>query len=216
MAERLTRKQRQAHTRQRLMSSAATVAARRGLERASIDAVAEHAGFTKGAVYANFESKEALFLAILDAHFAERLEELDRILSTGDDPDRQAREAAEAFIRAVAAEPEWQRLFLEFTVYATRNEGFRRELTRRHRMLRERIAELLSRRAERLGIEPAVPLTDVATMAVAMANGMALEQMVEPETRPEAVYPEMMAIFFSGLRERASSRPTPSRVRRAR
>jgi hypothetical protein len=76
-------------------------------------------------------------------------------------------------------------------------------------MLRERVAELLSRRAERLGIEPAVPLADVATMAFAMTNGMALEQMVEPETRPEAVYPEMMAIFFSGLRDRASTPQRP-------
>jgi AcrR family transcriptional regulator len=203
MAQRLTRKERQAHTRDRLMRSAATVAARRGLERASLDEVAEHAGFTKGAVYANFESKEGLFLAMLDAHFSARLEELDRILSTEEDPDRQAREAAEGLMRNLDAEPDWHRLFFEFAVYAARNEEFRLQLVARYQALRERVAELLTRRAERLGLEASIPAGDVAAMAFAMVNGIALERMLEPDAVPDDLFPEMMAIFFSGLRARA-------------
>ena len=198
----LTRKQRQAHTRARLMRSAASVAAERGLERASLDAVAEHAGFTKGAVYANFASKEELFLAMLDARFAERAAELDRILSTEADPDSQAREAAAGFIAAIESEPEWERLFFEFAVYAARNEDFRVELVARYRSMRERIAELLAARAERLGIEPALPPGQVATMTFAMANGIALERMLEPEAVPDGMAPEMIATFFVGLRAR--------------
>ncbi|HLM10463.1 MAG TPA: TetR/AcrR family transcriptional regulator [Thermoleophilaceae bacterium] len=207
---RLTREERKAHTRARLMRSAAKVAAQRGLERASLDEVAEEAGFTKGAVYANFASKEALFLAMLDARFAERLEELDAILSTEQDPDTQAREAAAAFIAAIESEPEWERLFFEFTIYAARNEGFRRELVERHRMLRARVAELLERRARRLGMEPQVPPEQVATMTFAMANGIALERLLEPEAVPDGLYPEMMAIFFNGLRARAGTAQGPT------
>jgi AcrR family transcriptional regulator len=202
MTQRLTRKERQAHTRDRLMRSAATVAGRRGLERASLDEVAEHAGFTKGAVYANFESKEGLFLALLDAHFSERLDELDRILSTEDDPDRQAREAAEGLMRSLDAEPDWHRLFFEFAVYAARNDGFRAQLVARYQALRGRVAELLTRRAERLGLETQVPSEAVAAMTFAMVNGIALERMLEPEAVPDDLFPEMMAIFFSGLRAR--------------
>ena len=69
----LSRKERQAHTRHCLMESAARVFKRRGLEGASIDEVASDAGFTKGAFYANFKSKEELFLAMLDQRFAERV-----------------------------------------------------------------------------------------------------------------------------------------------
>jgi AcrR family transcriptional regulator len=198
----LSRKERQAHTRARLMRSAASVAAQRGLERASLDAVAEHAGFTKGAVYANFASKEDLFLAMLDARFAERLAELDDILSTEQDPDTQAREAAAGFIAAIESEPEWERLFFEFAVYAARNEDFRVELVARYRSMRERIAELLAQRAERLCIEPAIPPAQVATMTFAMANGIALERMLEPEAVPDGMAPEMIATFFAGLRAR--------------
>jgi AcrR family transcriptional regulator len=206
VTERPSRKERQAHTRAELMRSAASVGAQRGLERASLDAVAEHAGFTKGAVYANFKSKEDLFLAMLDARFAERLAELDRILSSEDDPDTQARATGASFMGAVASEPEWERLFFEFTVYAARNEGFRTELVARYRTMRERIADLLAARTARLGIEPVVPPEQVATMTFAMANGIALERLLEPEAVPEDLYPEMMAVFFTGLRARAAAR----------
>jgi AcrR family transcriptional regulator len=206
VTERLSRKERQAHTRARLMRSAASIAAQRGLERASLDAVAEHAGFTKGAVYANFESKEDLFLSMLDVRFAERLAELDRILSSEDDPDTQARAAAAGFIAAIESDPEWERLFFEFAVYAARNEDFRVELVARYRTMRERIAELLTARAARLGIEPVLPPGQVATMTFAMANGIALERLLEPEAVPDGLYPEMMAVFFTGLRARAAAR----------
>jgi len=201
MAEpRLTRKERQEHTRARLMSSAARVAARRGLDGASLDEVAEEAGYTKGAVYANFAGKEDLFLAMLDARFADRLAELDRVLAVDAPPEEQARRAARDFIAAIEAEPEWERLFFEFAVYASRNEGFRRELVARYRALRERIAELLERRARELGIEPSVPPDQVATMTFAMANGIGLERLLEPEAVPDELYPTMMATFFAGLR----------------
>jgi AcrR family transcriptional regulator len=201
-----TRKQRQAQTRARLMDSAAAVAARRGIEGASLDEVAGLAGVTKGAVYANFASKEDLFLSMLDAHFESRLAELDRILSTEADPDEQARAAAGGLMRVLSAQPEWHRLFFEFAVHAARNEGFREQLVERYRALRERLAELLAGRAERLGIEPVVPPEEIAAMAFAMANGIALERLLEPEAVPDEMFGEMMATFFTGLRARAADR----------
>jgi AcrR family transcriptional regulator len=205
-----TRKERQARTRAALMEAAAEVAVRRGIAGASVDEVAERAGFTKGAVYANFASKEELFLAMLDAHFDARLAELDRILATDADPDDQAREAAEGLMRRLADEPEWHRLFFEFSVHAARNESFRVQLVQRYRGLRERLAKLLARRAERLGIEPVIPPAEVAAMAFAMANGMALERLLEPEAVPDDLFGEMMATFFTGLRARAGVPPRPA------
>jgi AcrR family transcriptional regulator len=200
---RLTRKESQAHTRARLMQSAARVAARRGLERASLDEVANDAGFTKGAVYANFKSKEDLFLAMLDEHFAERLTDIDRVLASGEDPEQQARQAAADFISMLQSEPGWNRLFFEFAVYAARNEAFRREFVARNRMMRERIAELLERRAAELGVEPPLPAEQVATMTFAMANGVGLQRLLEPEAMGDELYPTMMATFFSGLQAQA-------------
>jgi AcrR family transcriptional regulator len=192
------------------MESAAVVAARRGIEGASLDEVAQSAGFTKGAVYANFSSKEELFLAMLDAHFDARLAELDRILSTEADPDEQAREAAQGLMDTLAREPERHRLFFEFAVHAARNDGFRVQLVERYRLLRERLADLLAQRVERLGIDPVVPPAEVAAMTFAMANGIALERLLEPEAVPDTLFAEMIATFFTGLRARAVAPPPPA------
>jgi AcrR family transcriptional regulator len=63
---RLTRAQRRQQTRARLLEAAGQVFARRGFHAATLDEVAEAAGYTKGAVYANFANKDGLFLALLD------------------------------------------------------------------------------------------------------------------------------------------------------
>lgn len=204
---RLTRKERQADTRARLMESASQVAARRGLEGASLDEIAAEAGFTKGAIYANFESKEGLFLALLEEHFDARLADIDRVLSGGAAPVEQARQAGADFIGALSSEPEWERLFLELVVYAVRNESFRVEFVARYGQLRERIVELFERRARELGIEPPIPSGAVVAMTFAMANGTAVERMLEPDAVPDDLLPTMMATFFSGLQSQATRTP---------
>ena len=83
----------------------------------------------------------------------------------------------------VLADPEWQRLFFEFAAYAARHEDFRRELVKRYALLRNRIADLYRRRIERLGITAPVPVEQVSLMTFAMANGVALETLLEPERR---------------------------------
>jgi AcrR family transcriptional regulator len=196
---RLSRKEKQAHTRMCLMESAAKVFAKRGLQQASIDEVAGDAGFTKGAFYANFKSKEELFLAMLDERFAEKIEQIESVWSSGE-PDLQAkaRQSGENFAEYLSDE-EWSRLFFEFAAYAARNEEFRQELVTRYRALRERVADLYRRRKEEMGIEPAVSPDQVAVMIFAMANGLALEKLLEPEVVGDDTFSTMLVAFFGGL-----------------
>jgi AcrR family transcriptional regulator len=215
--ERLTRKQRQARTRVGLMRSAARVFARRGLQRGTIDEVAADAGFTKGAFYANFASKEELFLAMLDEGFAARLRQVQE-LSAGDrEIDRseivkRARVEGEDFAHRLAADPDWQRLFFEFVVHATREESFRGELVRRYGDLRAGVAEVFARRAAELGVSPPVEVEALARMTFAMANGFALERLLEPEAASEESYGAMLAIFFAGLRALVREGDAPART----
>lgn len=198
--QRLTRKEKQAHTRTCLMQSAARLFARRGLDQASIDDVAADAGYTKGAFYANFKSKEELFLAMLDERFAERLQELDRALASDAPAEEQARQAGESFVRSLNSDPEWQRLFLEFAAYAARNEEFRQELVTRYRTLRKRMSELFQAHAREQGLEPSPEQKDLmALMLFSMANGVALEKLLEPDVVPDDLYPNMLVIFMAGL-----------------
>jgi AcrR family transcriptional regulator len=203
---RQTRKEKQAHTRRCLMRSASKLFAERGLQNASIDDVAEDAGFTKGAFYANFESKEALFLEMLDVRFAERTEEIRRLLAEDSTDEEKAIRAGDDFARMLRSDPEWQRLLFEFTAYAVRNDEFRRELVGRQRMLRETVAAGLRERAAELGIDPAIPVEQVAQMIGAMAAGFAAERLLEGDDVPDELFGTMLLVFFSGLRTLSAAR----------
>jgi AcrR family transcriptional regulator len=196
---RLTRKESQARTRSKLLEAAGKVFACRGLERATVDEVAGEAGYTKGAFYANFKSKEELFLAMLDERFGQRLEEIDRVLESGASVEDQARQAGRDFSEYVTTDPEWSRLFFEFAVQAMRDEEFRQELVTRHRTIRSRIAEGFTAHKEVLGGEPPIPAEDVAMMTYAMADGFALARILEPEDVPDDMFATMLAVFFTGL-----------------
>ena len=65
--KRLTRQEAKAQTRARLIESADKMFRRLGYEAAKLEDIAEEAGFTKGAMYFHFASKEALFLELLSA-----------------------------------------------------------------------------------------------------------------------------------------------------
>jgi cytochrome P450/AcrR family transcriptional regulator len=204
-AARLTRKERQQHTRTCLLESAGRVFAREGLAHASVDDVAADAGFTKGAVYANFGSKEELFLAMLEERGDQRLVEMDRVLGSDEEPAARARIAGRDFVEYLKADPEWERLFLEASLHASRNEAFRVKLIARHELMHTRMTEILRRRLGAAGLDPGVPFEQLATMVMAMANGLAFERMVVPGLVPDDLFSSMLELFTLGV----ASRPRP-------
>lgn len=203
MSTRLSRQESRARTRERLLDAAAVVFARRGLERSTIDEVAEEAGFTKGAVYANFRSKEDLFLAMLDGHFAERLAAVDDLLAADGPLEDRVRAAGDEFARSLAEDPEWPRMFFEWAAHAARDERFRAELVGRYATLRERLAEVHARIGAEVGATPPFGWETLTMMTFAMANGVALERLLEPEAVPPELYGWMLEIFLAGLRAKA-------------
>ena len=213
---RMTREERRAHTRSCLMAAAGRIFSSQGLQQASIDDVAEEAGFTKGAFYANFRSKEELFLAMLDERFAARLEQIERVLASDGGLEEQTRQAGADFAAMLRADPEWERLFFEFSAYAARNADFREELVTRYRSLRDAIASALERAKEHHDGEAAVDLRQVSMMLFAISNGFALEKLLEGDAIDDDLYETMLLVFVTGLRalaeERAAqSAPTTSR-----
>lgn len=204
MPKRLSHAERREHTRACLLEAAVRVFLRRGLQQASIDELTEEAGYTKGAFYANFKSKEELFLAMLDERFAARLAEIERVLESDQELEEQTRQAGEDFTSSLRADAEWERLFLEFSAYAARNAEFREELVTRYGALREAMGQRFRRFAERHDLSPSVSADEVALMTFAMANGFAIEKLLEPDI-PDEVYSKLLLIFFTGLRTLAAT-----------
>jgi AcrR family transcriptional regulator len=196
----LTRKAKQARTRARLMSSATKLFCRHGLDQASVDEIARNAGYTKGAFYSNFKSKEELFLAMLDEKFGEEIERIEAGLATDETPDEAARHMGEDLMRFLRSDPEWERLYLEFVAYAGRNDEFRQELLTRCRAMDERLARVYERWAEAMGIRSPIPIEDATRMTSIMTQGFLLVQQLDPELGEE-VYGTMIAAFVLGMRE---------------
>jgi AcrR family transcriptional regulator len=188
------------------MDSAAKVFARRGLQQASIDEVAEDAGYTKGAFYANFKNKEELFLAMLDQRFAKRIEDIEGVIASDGTPAQKAKRGGDQFARMLSADPEWERLFFEFSAYAARDEEFREELVTRYRAMRKRIASALESEGEHEGkAEKLIAAEQVALMICVMGNGFALEKLLEGDGVADELYGTMLMIFFAGLDALSSS-----------
>lgn len=199
MPRRLTHKERRAETRRCLMASAAQAFARHGLDRTSIDQVAEDAGYTKGAFYANFKSKKELFLAMLDERFSARMEQIEQVIAGEGTPSEKASRAGDDFAAMLDADPDWSRLFFEFNAYANRDEDFHEELVTRYRWMRERLGTALQARADELPMHPSISTEQLATMTIAMANGFALETLLEPEAIQKELLGTMLTIFFTGV-----------------
>jgi len=191
------RERRKAETRGALLDAAFELCAERGLDGPSIDDIAARAGFTKGAFYANFASKQDLFMAMIDERFTAVTEALGEAVA-GNDPVNEAAAAAIRFIRTVNSVPGGATLFFQFVAFAGRHEEFKRRFDERYGELHVRVVEILGRWSDEFDERPELPVEQVATMVSAMGNGFLLEQQIDPSLRDE-LHGTMLAIFFRGL-----------------
>ncbi len=120
---RLTREQSQAVTREKLLDAARMVFARDGYGGASIERVADEAGFSKGAVYSNFRSKEDLFLAVLEAPTLVDLPELLSAINAAASPAEVVDILAD-WADTQAQGRGWAFLVLEHVRLARQNNSF--------------------------------------------------------------------------------------------
>src|SRR5438477_410803 len=124
---RLTRDQRKAQTRERLLATATEILLHRGFHAATLEQIALEAGLTKGAVYSNFASKADLFLAVVDARAQERAPRLSRARERATSLEDLARRHARA---AIADDPDgrWASVLVEAWAAAGDDEQFRAAL----------------------------------------------------------------------------------------
>jgi AcrR family transcriptional regulator len=181
VARRLTREESAALTRARLLKAAQRVFLARGFHAASLEAVAEEAGFTKGAVYSRFESKADLFLALLAERNEERVRSVAEKLATVETSEKLARFFPDYWATRLREGPEWTLVLIEFWASACRDPILGERFSREHERLMERVGSLIDEAADRVGAALASPGIDLTRVSTALAHGIALEQLVSPE-----------------------------------
>lgn len=169
-----------------------------GFQAATVDLIAEEAGFSKGAVYSNFDSKEDLFMAMLEQHIEEQRARMAQAVSTEESYEGRAMVGAAQFMEMVRTEPEWILLFLEFTAYASRNPELRPRLAEQMRRFHSTVKELLEEGVRTFGIKGEVPSNEMAIAVMALGHGMALHQLVDPEGVADELYGVMLTFMLRG------------------
>jgi len=197
-AKRLGRQERREQTRADLLGAARRAFLRDGFHAASIDAIAEDAGYTKGAFYSNFASKDDALVAVFEEHFRDRAAAYERLIFTTDSVEDAYRAVARYWHDANEREPEWSRLIIEFMAHASRHEHLRQAVKEVRQRGLDRIAELVEQLADRHGVEYTVPITELVRGSGALNRGLAVEQLLDPDLSVEA-FEEMHVAYIRGL-----------------
>ena len=194
--EPLTPERRRAMTRQHLLEAAAIVFARKGFHGATLDEVAATAGFSKGAVYSNFKSKDDLFLELLDDRINRQFAVVSEILETGSrEREEQFPRIREIFRSDMFWSEDFITLWLEFVLYARRNPEAQAKLTASVKRSRAQVQALIEHEYAMLGASSSYPTADLAEIALALFNGLGIDRLVNPT----AVTDEMLDTTLSFL-----------------
>jgi AcrR family transcriptional regulator len=209
--KRETRGERQARTRADLLAAAAKVFARRGYNGASVEEIAEEAGYSHGAVYSNFDGKADLFLAVFEDYMAQRARELaaTQVVLDADAPlEVRARALADQWMERFAADRASFILHLEFLSTADRDPELARRFGTRSAAMREAVSRYISQYQEEAEVELPLPPDDLALVLRALGIGLAIEALVSPDAVREDLYGDFVELLVTSLREVGSAEPS--------
>jgi AcrR family transcriptional regulator len=189
----ITRAERQRRTREDLVDAAERLFSGQGFHATSLDAVAAEAGFTKGAVYSNFESKEDLFFAVYERRVDRRVEQMEAAVANA----ATSVEALDGLMPGAGRPPAydcWLAVFFEFWAHVLRHPELKQRFAAQHRRVIEPLAKV------------AQPTDDpqeryrLATARFAMQLGLQLERLTQPEVVDDDLGRRMALILMEGER----------------
>jgi AcrR family transcriptional regulator len=158
--------------------------------------IAEHAGYSKGAVYSSFASKEELFLELIKERMAEEIAEL-RTLLTRSGSAEDMMQALEDKYRTLDKQETWCLLATEFQLQAGRNPALAAPFAALYRNQRKAIAELVKLLAEKTGVAAPANLDEIATSLIALTHGIALQRAADPKAVAAATAGRSLRLFLS-------------------
>jgi AcrR family transcriptional regulator len=190
--------ERTAATRRKLLAAAKRIFAQDGFEAARLEDIAAGAGYTRGAFYANFESKEDIFFALLDEWVRERVDSVTAALRRHKNP-LQKLGALRKHYAEVATDRRLVLISLEFKLFALRHPEAHTRLRDRHRRNRESWSKLFSELLQALGRTLPIKGPAASTCLGALAQGLLLEHLVDPKTLSDVDVRHVLGLFFDSI-----------------
>jgi AcrR family transcriptional regulator len=175
--KRLTREQSRAQTRATLIAVGRKHFLRFGLGGAVAEKIAEDAGYSRGALYANFDGKEELFLAVIREEFTRHLNVFQSLLKEEPSGKKRLKKWQDT-IADLMTDHDWIVLRAEFEVGALRSERIRKSFVEVHRQQLRDGGDLIRDLLRSPGISSKLKPDDFITVIINLAHGLALTQRI--------------------------------------
>jgi AcrR family transcriptional regulator len=180
MSPRLSRAEQNGRNRALLLAAASRVFLTRGYYAATLEQIADEAGFSKGVVYSRFTSKADMFLALLEERISERAaQNADLARQLAGSGDFAA--VVDLARRAERGVPGWRLLVTEFRVHAARDPELNRRYAALHARTVDGVAGVLASISEGGAEGLPFPPWQLAELLLAIETGVALEQLANPD-----------------------------------
>src|SRR3954453_23172308 len=199
-SKRRTRAEKQAETRQRLLEAAEYVFRRCGFFGATVEEITERAGFSRGAFYSNFESREQLFIELLHSRVYDDFTRMLELTPRERPARKQMAATAREFARRYEHAERWLfELWLECLAHAARHPEFASLPATFWRGNRALTAQTIDVTYGQVGEPPPIESKHLATALTALDIGLAIQNLVDPEEVPLDLYPKLYDLLFGPL-----------------
>ncbi|KEK22995.1 TetR/AcrR family transcriptional regulator [Bacillus gaemokensis] len=185
---RLTQEERKQETRQLLLASAFETFAKFGFHGASVDKIAEHAGFSKGAIYAHFHTKEDLFLAIVEQQMNLYVQDLRQVIEQQQSLANFI-ETMDVYSHSVRQKTKtWSMLSMEFLLYAMREESVRHKWSNMITDTVEQISNSIEILLLKENYKSTLSAKEIAWTMLSLENGMSIFYNMNEQHLPLDLY----------------------------
>ena len=192
---RLTREQSRDQTRQRLLDAAQSIFLTKGFVAASVEDIAELAGYSRGAFYSNFASKSELFLQLLKRDHENVMGDMRAIFEAGE-TRQQMEDSVLHYYSTHFRDNECFLLWMEAKLQAARDPEFRVGFIACMGELREATTEYIRQFSERVGTPLPLPARELAIGLLALFDGMQFSFAFDPQNVSAETTESVLAGFF--------------------
>ena len=202
--EKWTPERRRARTRAALVEAARFVFARKGFEGASLDEIAETAGYTRGAIYKHFRGKEDLLFAVYDQVNEQALGRYSNLLEMDRELALDPGLIVDIWQELIAGDADLRALELEFQLYVLRHPEIQERSKQNRQHNRELVVEFMKAHSQAGGFEFAIPIERLSAILLITTDAFTREVDGNPEAGE--LFREFLERFLPSVVHEAGTR----------
>lgn len=212
MKKRLTRPESKAQTQERLLDAAAKIFARRGMAGASIEEIAETAGFSRGAFHANFKSKEDLLLAVVSKQVAATTLEIRQLIAASNSIEETLQNLRSSYSSYTGADKNAYLLLTEAQLYGLRNPRFGQKLRALFAIIHDELKASIEHLLKLMGCNNSAFAEKLVFIGFAFFHGTMLHSLMDPKRYSDSLVSDSTRLIFDSIFPQSSENADGAKV----